>query len=263
MWLHVALNPTAVKCDPEYPIPYVDGEPSDNYFFDEKVAQALEKDGFLSEMWHKFDATFDWGDYDYFDYKKCITFRQWLIERLKSPTNTIVKPVYDTMLDYANKAIKYHTGIGFDFQRCFMKSTYKLLSIQLDGLPLPSCPPKIIFSLDLNSIEDLNTSFNLFDYDHCIRRVNCSSLLKTNSFSEIDAVVSKVPECTKLILVADECWYAKVMNELYIRRVLQVYAYLDKKCPNLQLEIYVPKDSTQKLFPILKQMKFSQNKKTR
>ena len=117
-----------------------------------------------------------------------------------------------------------------------MKSTYKLLSIQLDGLPLPSCPPKIIFS---------------------IRRVNCSSLLKTNSFSEIDAVVSKVPECTKLILVADECWYAKVMNELYIRRVLQVYAYLDKKCPNLQLEIYVPKDSTQKLFPILKQMKFS------
>lgn len=50
MRLQVALDDRALKY---YKVHYVDGEPSVEYYFDEKTAQALEDDGFLTEMWHK------------------------------------------------------------------------------------------------------------------------------------------------------------------------------------------------------------------
>lgn len=58
MRLQVALDDRALKY---YKVYYVDGEPSVEYYFDENTAQALEDDGFLTEMWDKFDAMFDWG----------------------------------------------------------------------------------------------------------------------------------------------------------------------------------------------------------
>ncbi|CCK85650.1 Protein of unknown function [Lactobacillus equicursoris DSM 19284 = JCM 14600 = CIP 110162] len=61
MRLLVALDDRALKYDEAYKIHYVDGQPTANYYFDEKTAQALEDDGFLTEMWDKFDAMFDWG----------------------------------------------------------------------------------------------------------------------------------------------------------------------------------------------------------
>lgn len=66
-------------------------------------------------MWDKFNALFDWGNCDYFDNRKCVDFKKWLINRLKSPANFLVKLVYETMLEYANIAIEKHTGIYFDF----------------------------------------------------------------------------------------------------------------------------------------------------
>ena len=115
MWLSVALDDRALKYDEAYKIHYVDGEPSVEYYFDEKTAQALEDDGFLTEMWDKFDAMFDWDDYDFFEPDKCVGFRQWLLDRMKRPMNDTVRPVYEKMLEYANLAIKCNTGIAFDF----------------------------------------------------------------------------------------------------------------------------------------------------
>lgn len=113
MWIRVALNKNDVHCGGGYT--WADGVSVKKYYFDEKVAQALETDGFLLEMWHKFDALFDWGDCDYYDAKKCIGFKSWLEDRLSKSTNEQVKPIYEIMLEYANLAIKYDTGIDFDF----------------------------------------------------------------------------------------------------------------------------------------------------
>ncbi|MGM9905075.1 MULTISPECIES: hypothetical protein [Lactobacillus] len=115
MWLLVALDDRALKYDEAYKIHYVDGQPAAEYYFDEKTAQALEDDGFLTEMWDKFDAMFDWGDFDFFEPDKCVKFREWLLDRMKQPMNDTVRPVYEKMLEFANLAIKCNTGIAFDF----------------------------------------------------------------------------------------------------------------------------------------------------
>lgn len=115
MWIRVAVDSNAVHhgSSPEYT--YVDGENIKEFYFDDEDAKELEKDGFLSEMWSKLDALFDWGDCDYFSVGRCLKFKEWLEQRLKRPTSSRLRKVYCTMLKLADLAIKYNTGISFDF----------------------------------------------------------------------------------------------------------------------------------------------------
>lgn len=115
MWLRVALNTDSVHYNSPIGYSYVDGPNSEEYYFGQNVADALEADGFLTEMWEKLDALFDWGDCDFFLPDKCIKFRTWIENRLSGEVNPTIKTVYDVMLDYANKAIANNTGISFDF----------------------------------------------------------------------------------------------------------------------------------------------------
>lgn len=85
------------------------------YYFNQEIANALEIDGFLSEMWNNLDALFDWGDCDFFKPEKCHLLKTWLEKRLSTELNPLIKPVYETMLDFANIAIQNNTGIAFDF----------------------------------------------------------------------------------------------------------------------------------------------------
>ena len=115
MWIRVALDRNAVHYggSPEYT--YVEGEKVKAFYFDDETAKALEKDGFLSEMWSKLDAMFDWGDYEYFFPDKCVKFKEWIEQRLKSPADNQLKKVYETMLELSNLAIQHDTGMSFDF----------------------------------------------------------------------------------------------------------------------------------------------------
>ncbi len=115
MWIRVALDENAVHYSsrPEYT--YVEGENTQEFFFDDDIAKILENDGFLTEMWSKLDAFFDWGDCDYFSPSKCLEFKQWLENRLKRPSDVQLKQVYEAMLDLTNLAIQHNTGMSFDF----------------------------------------------------------------------------------------------------------------------------------------------------
>lgn len=115
MWIRVALNKSAIHYgnSPEYT--YVDGKNIKEFFFDDDIAKRLEEDAFLTEMWDKLDAMFDWGDCDFFPPEKCKAFKKWLEKRLTKPIDNFLKPVYEAMLDLANLAIKHDTGISFDF----------------------------------------------------------------------------------------------------------------------------------------------------
>lgn len=111
----VALDKNAVHYNIPVSFSYIDDTNSEEYYFDEIIAAKLENDGFLTEMWSKLDAVFDWGDCDFFLPEKCAKFHDWLIERLSKDTNNDIRLVYEKMLDYSEKAIKYKTGISFDF----------------------------------------------------------------------------------------------------------------------------------------------------
>lgn len=115
MWIRVALDSNAVHhgSSPEYT--YVDGENIKEFYFDNDDAKELEEDGFLLEMWSKLDALFDWGDCDYFSAERCIKLKEWLEQRLKHPTSSRLKRVYDAMSELASLAIRCDTGMCFDF----------------------------------------------------------------------------------------------------------------------------------------------------
>ncbi len=116
MWIRVALSKEAIHdIDPVSCSSVVKSKNGEAYYFDQIVADALEADGFLTAMWDKLDALFDWGDCDFFPPDKCVIFREWLISRLSHETSPVLQPVYEVMLDYANKAIAHQTGISFDF----------------------------------------------------------------------------------------------------------------------------------------------------
>lgn len=107
MGIRVALDKEAIHfCDPIGYSSTIDCSNSEEYYFDESVAAALEEDGFLTEMWKKLDTLFDWGDCDFFLPEKCVLLRTWLKNRLTREVDPIIKPIYDVMLDYAEKAIK-------------------------------------------------------------------------------------------------------------------------------------------------------------
>ena len=113
MWIRIALDKDSVKGTPNGYL-WASGN-VEEYYFDQAIANALETDGFLTEMWDKLDALFDWGDCDFFLPEKCILLKEWLENRLSQDVNSTLKPVYETMLDYANKALENDTGISFDF----------------------------------------------------------------------------------------------------------------------------------------------------
>lgn len=115
MWIRVALDKNSVHHSNDSEYTYVDGDNIREFYFDDTIAKELEDDGFLLEMWNKLDALFDWGDCDYFFGDKCIKFKEWLVQRLKQPASIQLKQVYENMLNLANLAIQYDTGISFDF----------------------------------------------------------------------------------------------------------------------------------------------------
>ncbi|MDD6178107.1 MAG: hypothetical protein PUB15_09245 [Ruminobacter sp.] len=113
MWIRVATSQDAVQFNGAYT--FFEGENVEKFYFEDDTSKKLEEDGFLEEMWEKFDALFDWGDCDFFDSQKCSKFREWLIEKLNSNYDKSLTPIYLKMLDFAEKAIKFNTGIVFDF----------------------------------------------------------------------------------------------------------------------------------------------------
>ena len=116
MWIRVALDKESIHYyDPIGYSSIIENSNSEEYYFDEVIASALEADGFLTEMWEKLDALFDWGDCDFFPPDKCRIFKTWLEHRLQEDVNPLIKPIYEIMLDFAKKAILCDTGISFDF----------------------------------------------------------------------------------------------------------------------------------------------------
>lgn len=115
MWIRVALDKKDVHQGSSSEYTYVDGKNVKQFYFNNDIAQELEKDGFLLEMWSKLDALFDWGDCDYFFPEKCKKFKEWLERRLARPVSNQLKQVYENMLDLSDLAIKYDTGMSFDF----------------------------------------------------------------------------------------------------------------------------------------------------
>lgn len=115
MWLRVVISKYSVHYNDHSGYSYIDGQSSEEYYFDKKVANALENDGFLIEMWDELEIPLEWGDCEFLPPDKCMRLKTWLETHLQKEVDPIISAVYKVMFDYVGKAILYDTGISFDF----------------------------------------------------------------------------------------------------------------------------------------------------
>lgn len=114
MWIRVAKHQSAIKIG-QAGNRYIDGPLIEEFYFDEAVAEALDADQFLLEMWEKLQAMFDWGDCDYFEADRCKKLYTWVSERLCKDISPAIRPVYEVMQEYSALAVRLNTGMYFDF----------------------------------------------------------------------------------------------------------------------------------------------------
>lgn len=114
MWIRVALDKANIHST-EGGYTYVLGDDTEEFYFSEEIIPLLDEDGFILEMWNKFDAQFDWGDCDYFDCKKCEELAKWLDLRMKRELPQKLREVYLVLREFCDKAVTHDTGIEFDF----------------------------------------------------------------------------------------------------------------------------------------------------
>ena len=135
MWIYVAKDKNDVHFETDSSYVSVYGNSVEQYYFGDKfdyekeygklgsyyfhdtkeLQNILEEDGFLTEMWNKIGALFDWYECDYFDVEKTQKFKEWIVERLSREVPKVIKPVYEKMLLFAEIGISCNTGMAFNF----------------------------------------------------------------------------------------------------------------------------------------------------
>ena len=106
-----------------------------------------------------------------------------------------------------------------------LKSTYKILSAHLDGLPLA----KGIFIRNWSSSDenlfDLDAEYNLYDYPHCRRSVSGIALLSAN-LPAISRKIDQLKILEDVIIKVDYCSQLTVANRLFLKRIFQAIGQL-------------------------------------
>ncbi|WP_288801157.1 hypothetical protein [uncultured Fibrobacter sp.] len=74
----------------------------------------LEED-FINPMYNLCGSLVDIDESDFFDVEKCAMLVNWLENRFRQEVHPVLKPVYEKILEYAQKAIEYGTGIIIQF----------------------------------------------------------------------------------------------------------------------------------------------------
>ena len=116
-----------------------------------------------------------------------------------------------------------------------MKSTYKLLSIYLDGKPLPTKIPKTSNDTNVSEYYEFDEEINIFDFPICRRKVSGLKLLSFKSEDDVLEPLKLLPNCQELMVVLDYNSTGNAAYKLYLKRVLQSVYLIMKKYPNLTI----------------------------
>ncbi len=124
-----------------------------------------------------------------------------------------------------------------------MKSSYHLLGIYLDRVPLPEKKPEIIDLQNLCYVWDICEDYNLFDYPVCRRKISGSQLLSANTLTDYENHLNLIKECKELIVTPEYRSRSRVACRLYVKRMLQALYLLLEHHPYLAVIIAVDDES--------------------
>lgn len=109
-----------------------------------------------------------------------------------------------------------------------MKSTYKILSVQLDGVPAAKNVPLKMWSQEEERLFCIDREYNLFDYPHCCRFINGSMLL-SEDIEIISGIIEQLGVLEKAIVKIDYYSPLVTVNRLFLKRILQAIELLRQR----------------------------------
>lgn len=118
-----------------------------------------------------------------------------------------------------------------------MKSTYKLLGIHWDRLPLPKDPPR--FYCCNTKVRRFDEEYDLLDWKYYVRKIPFSELLETKDMQMVDSILLKVNTCDAIVVEVD--YFPLKTNPIVcnflVRRLLQMYGVIMNHCCGPELYI--------------------------
>lgn len=115
-----------------------------------------------------------------------------------------------------------------------MKSTYRLLSIFVDGVDIP-CDKPDVYEADCNNIFDLYSEETLLDFIVNERKIAGSMLLSCENKDDLESKIQMAGKCDKLWIVLDYYSGMEAADMLYIKRTLQVMTIIQSMYPRLNI----------------------------
>ncbi|MBR6332397.1 MAG: hypothetical protein IKR78_04615 [Dehalococcoidales bacterium] len=112
-----------------------------------------------------------------------------------------------------------------------MKSTYTLLTICLDRLPIPSCRPVLKQPSDDEIFFDCDMDFCLFDYRCYQRVIRGSMILSCRNQREVNSILDSVAGCDFIWFLLDYWSEVRNASKLFVKRCLQVMELVNNLYP--------------------------------
>lgn len=119
-----------------------------------------------------------------------------------------------------------------------MKSTYQILSSHLDGRSPARNVQVRVWSPDDDHLYCMDAKLNLLDFPHC-RRVLLGSHLLTDNLSMIARQMDLLDTIEELIIKIDYCSPMLAINRLFLKRIYQAIAQLQRCHPKVIYTIAV------------------------
>ena len=119
-----------------------------------------------------------------------------------------------------------------------MKSTYNILSSNLDQKSQANNILIVLFTTDDINLYNYSEDNNLFDYPYCKRIINVSELLSQN----IEIIINRIYHLNNLKELLVKLHYLSPLvssNKLVMKRTLQAINALQENLPNVVFKIAI------------------------
>ncbi|MDO4501390.1 MAG: hypothetical protein Q4B60_09015 [Erysipelotrichaceae bacterium] len=114
-----------------------------------------------------------------------------------------------------------------------MNTSYKLLSIHLDRITIPSKKYEVHSDEDVNLMQDYSIAYNLFDYDIYQRKISSRIFLQQKNSEELNKLIGSFCGLNRLAIMLDFSSPSSIVEILCIKRILQSMSLLKECYPRI------------------------------
>lgn len=85
------------------------------FYISEGEFKSMNIDDICLDLFIKYQWLLGDGDYYFLNYEECRVLKEYLVSNTNNVKNQISSYIYNNLIEFCDEAIKFKTGIGFDF----------------------------------------------------------------------------------------------------------------------------------------------------